>query len=269
MEAVFKALADPTRRKVLDLLRARPRTTGDICGQFELTRFSVIKHLGVLQRAGLVVPKKRGREVWNHLNAVPLREMYERWISPFESEWAGRLRRIQAMAETFGGMKMTATQDAIAGAARAIHVVQEVPVSASPEAVFKALTDGIGEWWGAPYLYDQESTDIVVESKLGGHCREVTSEGGGAVWATVIEYRPNKVLEMSGLIGMSGAVAGLVRFEIEPTDGGSLLKLDHRAVGDIEEKTAEMYQGGWADLLGTRLKAYVERGERMGVRAKA
>ncbi len=268
MDDLFRALSNPTRRRILDLLREKPNTTGELCLRFpQVTRFAVMKHLAELQKAGLVVARKTGREVWNHLNAVPIREMVERWVLPFESEWAGRMRRVRRLAESIGGTSMTTIQDSLAGAARSIHVVQEVPIQASPEAVFQALTDGMGDWWGAPYLYDQNSTDILLEAKLGGHVREVTSDGGGAIWATVIELRPNRILELSGLVGMAGAVAGLIRFEIEPKDGGSLLKLDHRAVGEVSDETASNYTGGWNDLLATRLKAYVERGERMGVRA--
>jgi DNA-binding transcriptional ArsR family regulator/uncharacterized protein YndB with AHSA1/START domain len=266
MDAVFKALAEPTRRRILDHLRDGPLTTGQLCDRFSVTRFAVIKHLGVLQRAGLVAARKRGREVWNHLNAVPLREMYERWIRSYESEWAGRLYRVREIAE--GESRMTELQARAADAARSIHVVQEVPILASPERVFQALTDGLGEWWGAPYLYDQNSTDIVLDARPGGLLREALPDGGGAIWATVVEVRPNKALELSGLIGMSGAVAGLVRFEIEPAEGGCVLKLDHRAVGDIGEQTASNYHAGWGDLLGDRLKAFVENGERKGIRAK-
>lgn len=100
LDAVFKALADPTRRKVLDLLRARARTTGELCSAFPgLSRFAVMKHLGVLHEAGLVTVRREGRVRWNHLNAVPLRRMYERWVSRYEDEWAGALLRLQARAE--------------------------------------------------------------------------------------------------------------------------------------------------------------------------
>ncbi|HEU4898462.1 MAG TPA: metalloregulator ArsR/SmtB family transcription factor, partial [Actinomycetota bacterium] len=75
---VWRALADPTRRAILDLLADRARTTGELSEAFpEVSRFAVMKHLGVLETAGLVVVRRRGRERWNHLNGVPLREAYE------------------------------------------------------------------------------------------------------------------------------------------------------------------------------------------------
>jgi DNA-binding transcriptional ArsR family regulator len=80
--AVFKALADDRRREILDLLRDEPLTTGDICLQFKkLDRCTVMQHLGVLEKAGLVIAKKEGRVRWNYLNVVPVQEIYDRWIS--------------------------------------------------------------------------------------------------------------------------------------------------------------------------------------------
>lgn len=98
-DAVWKALADPTRRRILDLLRARPRTTGELADSFETTRFAVMKHLAVLVDAGLVVVARRGRERWNHLNPVPIRELYRRWIRPFDAPAADALLRIKKAAE--------------------------------------------------------------------------------------------------------------------------------------------------------------------------
>lgn len=100
LDEVFKALADPTRRRVLDLLRVRARTTGELAAAFPgLSRFAVMKHAGVLQTAGLVTVRREGRVRWNHLNAVPLRRMYERWVSRYEGEWAGSLLRLKERAE--------------------------------------------------------------------------------------------------------------------------------------------------------------------------
>ena len=96
-ECVFKALADGTRREILDLLRDQPRTTGDICQHFAaLDRCTVMQHLGVLEKAGLVIVKREGRLRWNYLNAIPIREVYDRWISPYAStsvELLARMRR--------------------------------------------------------------------------------------------------------------------------------------------------------------------------------
>jgi uncharacterized protein YndB with AHSA1/START domain len=72
---------------------------------------------------------------------------------------------------------------------------------------------------------------------------------------------------MSGRIGMGGAVAGLVTFELEPHGEATVLRLSHRAVGELTEQQQGNYGRGWHDLLGRRLKAFVEHGERLGIRA--
>lgn len=81
-DRIWKALADPTRRRILDALRERPRTTGELADLHRrLSRFAVMKHLGVLQRAGLVSVEWSGRERWNHLNPLPIQQIHDRWVS--------------------------------------------------------------------------------------------------------------------------------------------------------------------------------------------
>ncbi len=99
-DRVFKALADPTRRRILDLLLRRPRATGQIAARFPgVTRFAVMKHLKVLEAAGLVVTARRGRRRMNHLNAAPLQRVYRRWIRPYEARWADALLDLKETAE--------------------------------------------------------------------------------------------------------------------------------------------------------------------------
>src|SRR5262245_649872 len=84
LDHVFKALANATRRRILDLLRDHPRTTGELCDHFpELDRCTTMQHLGVLERAGLVVVQRRGRLRWNHLDVLPLKEVHDRWIGDY------------------------------------------------------------------------------------------------------------------------------------------------------------------------------------------
>lgn len=96
-DQVFKALADPRRRAMLDLLREAPRTTGELCLRFARTldRCTVMQHLGVLERAGLVVVVRQGRTRWNHLDVAPLQELYERWISPYATQATALLARLK------------------------------------------------------------------------------------------------------------------------------------------------------------------------------
>jgi DNA-binding transcriptional ArsR family regulator len=83
-DAVFRALADPRRRALLDELRDGPRTTGQLCQSVAgLSRFAVMDHLEVLVEAGLVTVNRRGRERFNYLNPVPIQRIHERWMAPF------------------------------------------------------------------------------------------------------------------------------------------------------------------------------------------
>ncbi|MDF1808697.1 MAG: metalloregulator ArsR/SmtB family transcription factor [Phycisphaerales bacterium] len=101
MDSVFRALADPTRRGLLDALREGPKTTSQLVELFpEMTRFGVMKHLKILEESLLVIPRKEGRTRWNHLNAVPLKQMYERWVSKYEDQWAGSLIRLKEQVES-------------------------------------------------------------------------------------------------------------------------------------------------------------------------
>lgn len=100
LELVWKALSDATRRAILDFLRDRPRTTTEIVETFpHLSRFGVMKHLDVLRQAHLVQTREDGRQRVNSLNLVPIRQIYERWVSPFQELWSGELLRIKDIAE--------------------------------------------------------------------------------------------------------------------------------------------------------------------------
>ena len=100
LDHVWKALADPTRRAILDLLRRKPRTTNDIVERIpELSRFGVMKHLVVLRGAGLVQTREEGRSVVNTLNVIPIRWIYERWVSDYEDLWVRRLSSLKRSLE--------------------------------------------------------------------------------------------------------------------------------------------------------------------------
>jgi DNA-binding transcriptional ArsR family regulator len=95
-DLVYKALADRRRREILDLLKDEPKTTGEICAKFKkLDRCTVMLHLGVLEKAGLVFTKREGRFRWNYLNAVPIREIYDRWINKYASPSVELLTRLK------------------------------------------------------------------------------------------------------------------------------------------------------------------------------
>jgi len=100
LDPVWKALSDPTRRAILDLLRQKPHTTTEIVEAFlHLSRFGVMKHLDVLREAQLVHTQESGRQRVNSLNVTPLRQIYERWVTPFEDLWSSQLLRIKEKVE--------------------------------------------------------------------------------------------------------------------------------------------------------------------------
>jgi predicted kinase len=100
-DRIWKALSDPTRRSILDSLRKGPRTTTEIVEAFpDMTRRAVMKHIDVLRNAGLVITREDGRRRVNSLNAVPIRQIYERWMSPFAEIWSSTLLRIKGDVET-------------------------------------------------------------------------------------------------------------------------------------------------------------------------
>ncbi len=96
LDPIFKALSDPTRRAILDLLRPGPRTTTEIVEAFpKLSRFGVMKHMDVLRHAGLIQTREEGRQRVNSLNAVPIRQIYERWVSNYQELWVDKLLRLK------------------------------------------------------------------------------------------------------------------------------------------------------------------------------
>jgi len=97
---VFKALADRSRRKLLDVLyESSGQTLGELCEHLDMSRQAVTQHLTVLERAGLVVTRRRGREKLHYLNAVPIFEIYARWVRKFEDSRLKALRDLKIRLE--------------------------------------------------------------------------------------------------------------------------------------------------------------------------
>ena len=100
LDPIWKALADSTRREILDYLRDGPRTTTEIVERFpRLSRFGVMKHIDVLREASLINTREDGRRRVNSLNAVPIRQIYERWVSKYEEVWATKLIGLKKSVE--------------------------------------------------------------------------------------------------------------------------------------------------------------------------
>ncbi|CAN7449192.1 helix-turn-helix domain-containing protein [Rhizobium sp. LjRoot98] len=95
-DKIFKALAASSRRAMLDILKDQPQTTGDLCARFPaLDRCTVMQHLKVLEAADLVIVKREGRERWNYLNALPIKDIHDRWIGPYAAHAVGLLGRLK------------------------------------------------------------------------------------------------------------------------------------------------------------------------------
>src|SRR5918992_2400702 len=124
MDLVFKALADPTRRRLLDMLFRRDgQTLGQLESRLAMTRFGVMKHLRVLEDARLVVTKRRGREKLHFLNAVPIRQIHDRWVSKYTEPWAAGLTGLKRELEL------------------SMEKVFEIYIRTTPERLWEAITD--------------------------------------------------------------------------------------------------------------------------------
>lgn len=99
-DVIFKALSDSRRRRILDLLKESPKTTGDLCDALpELDRCTVMQHIGVLERAGLLVARREGRLRWNYIDPLPIKEVHDRWISEYAANAVSLLARLKREME--------------------------------------------------------------------------------------------------------------------------------------------------------------------------
>ena len=143
MDAVFKALADPTRRGLLDeLFRHDGQTLTALEARLPMTRFGVMKHLRVLEEAGLVSTKRRGREKLHFLNPVPIRLVHDRWVSKYAEPWAATLSRLKTHLEdeTMQTVKTVSWAQGTAPVAAGTAVF-EVFIKTTPERLWQAITD--------------------------------------------------------------------------------------------------------------------------------
>jgi len=101
LDPVWRALANPLRRRMLDYLKEGPMTTSELTERFpDHTRFAVMQHLKVLEEGNLVVPRRSGRKRFNHLNAVPIQQISDRWISRYQRDWAEALVDLKEKLES-------------------------------------------------------------------------------------------------------------------------------------------------------------------------
>ncbi len=255
-ERVWKALGDGTRRRLLDLLREGPRTTGGLCTAFpQLSRYAVMKHLAVLESAGLVLARRRGRERLNHLNPVPLQQVIDRWVGRYAALWSRTLVDLKHTVES-GAAPAGPTGEVSMEGVGQFEIEQEVRVAAPMERVFRALSEEVGEWWAFRTLGEQARMHM--EPTAGGRFWEEAPDGRCALWGTVLHLEPPRELRLAGPLGLSGMVLNHYGYTLEADGEETIVRLRHRALGEVDEAAGENYRNGWATLLHEKLKAHVE-----------
>jgi DNA-binding transcriptional ArsR family regulator/uncharacterized protein YndB with AHSA1/START domain len=253
-DLLWRALADPTRRRILDLLAERPLITGEIAAQFAISRIAVMRHLEVLAEAGLVTSRKRGRQRWHYLNAVPLQKLHQRWANPAAAGFASALLRLQDTVEA-EGMHMEQIRPTM-------DLALDIEIAGPPAAVFAALTTDVGGWWGHPFV-TQRAISLALEPQLGGLFTE-RWENGGQVIASVTGWAQDEHLQLTGPFHM-GVGVGVATFDLAESGEGTLLRFAFRAIGIVDAAMAEAMSHGWVELAGTRLKEFVENRTRLGI----
>lgn len=247
----WRALADPTRREILDVLRLSPSTTGGIASRFPISRVAVMKHLGVLADAGLVTSRKRGRERWHYVNVAPLLRLHERWSTPMSASVAGGLLGLKHRAE-----------QSVSAEVSAIDIAVDVDIACDVGTAFRAVTQTPGAWWGHPYLRPN-ATSLSLDPVLGGALVEHWS-GGAMVMATVTGLGEDHWLQLTGPFHLGPAYA-VTEFDFVDAADGCRVSLTLRGSGLLDPATVEGFSGGWHELITVRLKAFAEGGTRLGI----
>jgi uncharacterized protein YndB with AHSA1/START domain len=239
-DAVFRALADPSRRLLLDRLFERDgRTLVELQSGLPMTRFGVMKHLRVLEEVGLVVTRRRGREKLHFLNPVPIRLVHDRWVSKYTEPWAATLSNLKHRMED-----------------KTMEKVFEIYIKTTPERLWQAITD--------PEMRSKYSFGVAVRSDWtpGSHY-----EGGSPLSPSLIiegenlEVDPPRRLVQSFRALWSDEVksegTSRVTWQIEPVGDSCRLIVTHDQLR--EDANDELY-GGWMMIL-SGLKTLLETGE--------
>jgi uncharacterized protein YndB with AHSA1/START domain len=151
---------------------------------------------------------------------------------------------------------------------KTIKIAHEITINAPKEKVFAAMINDVGDWWGAPFLCTSNPTALIVEPWVGGRFLEQgASKEEGHLWAVVSAFIKNERIEFRGPMGMSEAVNGAISWELESKDSGTVVKTFHYAFGPLDDETEASYTWGWGELMGNRLKAFVEEEKRLGIKA--
>jgi uncharacterized protein YndB with AHSA1/START domain/DNA-binding transcriptional ArsR family regulator len=246
LNPVFKALADPTRRSLLDRLHEKNgQTLGELCRSLAMARQSASQHLALLQAANLISVTWRGREKVHHLNPVPLHDIQERWIDKFERP---RLRALSAIRHSAEEQAMTPDQTTVP------TYVYVTYIRATPEQVWRALTDAdlTARYWG----HRNES-----DWQPGSTWQHLRTDGSGIsdITGTVLEALPPERL----VITFPGSEEqrehpSEVTFTIEPHE--DIVRLIVRHDGLPTQSDYDAISGGWPAVMAN-LKSLLETGE--------
>jgi uncharacterized protein YndB with AHSA1/START domain len=238
VDEVFKALADPTRRELLDeLFRSDGQTLSALHERFAMTRFGVMKHLRLLEEAGLIVTRRRGREKLHFLNPVPIRLIHDRWVSKYAEPWTAGLSEIKQKLE------------------KPMEKIFEIYIRTTPERLWEAITDPEIR---SKYNFGAGVTsDWVPGSRLHyGHPAAPMPLGEGEVLEADPPHR--LVHTMTALWSDEVKSEGPTRvtWEIEQVADSCRLVVTHDQLS--ESANSELY-GGWPMIL-SGLKTWLETG---------
>jgi uncharacterized protein YndB with AHSA1/START domain len=238
VDSVFRALADPTRRRLLDkLFKQDGQTLTALERRLTMTRFGVMKHLRVLEDAGLVVTKRRGREKLHFLNAVPIRLVHDRWVSKYAEPWVATLSNLKRKLED-----------------RTMVKVFEIYIKTTPERLWKALTD---TEMRSKYTFGA----VVTSDWTPGSRYEGLGMGRPIFEGENLEVDPPRRLVQSfrALWGEDVKTEGTSRvtYEIEPIGDSCRLLVTH---DQLREDANNQLYGGWPMVL-SGLKTLLETGE--------
>ena len=252
-DTVWRALASPHRRAILDDLREGPKSTGELNRAMpDLTRFAVMQHLKVLEEAKLVVYRREGRNRLNYSNPAPIAEIYERWVSGLASHAAKTALQFRRYAESQEDMKALSEF-------RDVQIETELFVKASPQRCFDALTRNYNEWF--PHRFKPDSV-VYSEPHLGGQNGERFANGGGAIHSTVMYVdEPNEIV-YGGAGAMMDGVSVFNRYRLSPQDGGTLVQRRLRFWGIVDPQFEASFRDGVRQMMESAFTAYVENGVR-------
>ena len=244
-DRVFKALADPTRRAVLDALHKRNgQTLGELCEQFDMTRQSASQHLDLLEQANLIATARRGREKFHYLNAVPIHELQARWIHKFEDSRLDTMRAIKRKAER----AMSGTDS------ERPTFVYVTYIASTADKVWLALTDAdiTATYWGHSNVSDW---------KVGSRWEHRRTDGSGIAdcLGTVIESVPptSLVTTWEDPTAATPVEPSRVTFTVEQHGSIVRLTVTHEHLPDAAAR--DLAAQGWAAVL-SNLKSFLETG---------